>query len=150
MDRIAAIAGTEVVAAHAPNAAAPQLALSHGWRRHDGVFSSFWVISPQGQSWKVSTKALVSSTLLIRAEDLVAQQSAPQALVASRMGTAGRRIYDEQQPGVELARIVTEGPAKAGVYAAVPVASAAEVPEWLIATALACARVDYGRQIRRA
>ena len=38
MDRIAAIAGTEVVVAHSPNAAAPQLALSHGWRRRDGVF----------------------------------------------------------------------------------------------------------------
>lgn len=118
--------------------------LSDGWSCQDGVFSAFWVMSPQGRRWQVKARFLSTNTLVMTSPD----EEVSFVLVSEGRGI--RTVFDSERPGYELARIIREdslGRGRFGVYAREGDLRD-NLDDWLVAAALATWSVDGPRQVR--
>ncbi|WP_048759590.1 hypothetical protein [Corynebacterium vitaeruminis] len=137
MDRVATIADGVVYDEN-------KKTLSDGWSCQDGVFSAFWIASPQGRRWQVKARFFSTNALVMTNPD------EEESFVLIREGRGIRTIFDSERPGYELARIIREdslGRGLFGVYAREGNLQDG-FEEWLIAAALATWSVDGPRQMR--
>ena len=137
MDRVATIADGVVYDEN-------KKTLSDGWSCQDGVFSAFWITSPQGRGWQVKARFFSTNALVMTNPD------EGDSFVLNREGRGIRTVFDIERPGYELARIVREDSLGRGVFGVYAQKGdlRGSFEDWLIAAALATWSVDGPRQMR--